>query len=61
MNIRPSKLFRMAVIDIDAREAASREPDGAAPVACFSVLIGANPSATLKVLDIFARCDLIPS
>ena len=51
----------MDVIDIDAREAASREPDGAAPVACFSVLIGANPSATLKVLDIFARCDLIPS
>ena len=51
----------MAVIDIDAREAASHEPGGAASVACFSVLTGADLSAVPKVLDICALRDLILS
>ena len=36
-------------------------PDGAVPVACFSVLTEADPSAVPRVLEIFALRDLIPS
>ena len=61
MQIRPSKLFRMAVIDRDAGEPAYHGPDGAVPVACFSVLTEAHPSAVSRVLEIFDLRDLIPS
>ena len=54
-------LCRMAVIDRDADEPASHEPDGAVPVACFSVLTEADPSAVPRVLAIFVLRDLIPS
>ncbi len=37
------------------------EPDLSVPVACFSVLTGADPSAVPRVLEIFALRDLIPS
>ena len=61
MQIRPSKLCRVAVIDRDAGEPAAHERDGAVPVACFSVLTEAGPSAVPRVLEIFALRDLIPS
>ena len=36
-------------------------PEEAVPVACFSVLTEADPSAVPRVLEIFALRDLIPS
>ncbi|MDA0229254.1 MAG: hypothetical protein O3B21_03615 [Proteobacteria bacterium] len=51
----------MAVSDRDTGEPASRTPDTAVPVACFSVLTEADPSAVPRVLEIFALRDLIPS
>ena len=36
-------------------------PNGSEPVACFSVLTEADPSAVPRVLEIFAIRDLIPS
>lgn len=51
----------MAATDRNTGEPASRAPDGAVPVACFSVLTEADPSAVPRVLEIFALRDLIPS
>ena len=39
----------------------ANERTSAAPVACFSVLTEADPSAVPRVLEIFALRDLIPS
>ena len=45
----------------DADAIATAEPNGSVPVACFSVLTAADPSAVPRVLEIFAIRDLIPS
>ncbi len=46
----------MADADINSNESGPPEP-----VACFSVLTEADPSAVPRVLEIFAIRDLIPS
>ncbi|PPR23810.1 MAG: hypothetical protein CFH39_00424 [Alphaproteobacteria bacterium MarineAlpha10_Bin2] len=51
----------MATSNTNTGEAGTPENDGAPPVACFSVLTEADPSAVPRVLEIFALRDLIPS
>ena len=51
----------MTPTEANAAESPRGAPDGAVPVACFSVLTEADPSAVPRVLEIFALRDLIPS
>lgn len=47
--------------DANSGDQTSGAPEEAVPVACFSVLTEADPSAVPRVLEIFALRDLIPS
>jgi|APSaa5957512535_1039671.scaffolds.fasta_scaffold21281_5 hypothetical protein len=51
----------MTSAETNANEAPAGIPKEASPVACFSVLTEADPSAVPRVLEIFALRDLIPS
>jgi acetolactate synthase small subunit len=51
----------MTSAEANSAAAPRHAPEKAAPVACFSVLTEADPSAVPRVLEVFALRDLIPS